>query len=51
MLKKADNPNRAYALISAAETYDRANATDEMVKAFAEDFDISNLKLCDSIVK
>ena len=51
VLKKADNPNRAYALISAAETYDRANATDEMVKAFAADFDISNLKLCDSIVK
>jgi hypothetical protein len=34
LMNKAGNPNRAYVLVSQAETYDRANATDEMVKAF-----------------
>ena len=46
LMNKAGNPNRAYVLVSQAETYDRANATDEMVKAFKSWMDISTLELC-----
>lgn len=46
LLKKAGNPNRAYLLVSKAETYDKANATDAMVKTLAAGMDASTLALC-----
>lgn len=46
LLKKAGNDNRAYLLASKAETYDKANATDKMVKALAAGMDASTLALC-----
>ena len=50
-MKKADNDGRAYALVSFAETYDKANATDKMVQKLSAKSDISKLKLCSSVVK
>lgn len=46
LLKKAGNDKRAYLLVSKAETYDKANATDAMVKALAAGMDASTLALC-----
>ena len=46
LLKKAGNDKRAYLLVSKAETYDKANATDAMVKALASTMDSSTLALC-----
>ena len=46
LLKKAGNDKRAYLLVSKAETYDKANATDAMVKALLSTMDSSTLALC-----
>ena len=51
LLKKAGAEKASYALISVAETYDKANATDAMVKQFSNDTDSTTVKLCDSVVK
>lgn len=46
LLKKAGNDKRAYLLVSKAETYDKANATDKMVQALTATMDSSTLALC-----
>ena len=50
-MKKAGSPNRAYAIISRAETYDKANATAKMVEALSDVADSSSIALCDSVIK
>lgn len=52
LLKKAGSPSRAYALVSRAETYDKANATSGMVAMLTNNSaDASTIKLCDSVIK
>ena len=51
LMKKAGSPNRAYAIISRAETYDKANATAKMVEALSNVADASTIALCDSVIK
>ena len=52
LLKKAGSLSRAYALVSRAETYDKANATSGMVAMLTNNSaDASTIKLCDSVIK
>ena len=50
-MHKAGSPKRAYAIISRAETYDKANATAKMVEALSDVADASSIALCDSVIK
>lgn len=50
-MHKAGSPKRAYAIISRAETYDKANATAKMVEALSDVADASTIALCDSVIK
>lgn len=50
-IKKATATDASYALISVAETYDKANATKAMVEKIDWNTDSTTIKLCDTVVK
>ena len=53
LIKKNSQPNQAFVLASVAETYDKANATDDMVKSLKADdaHDFNKIKPCKTVKK
>ncbi len=50
-VKKSGAEDGGYVLASVAETYDKANATAEMVKAITKGSDTTTIYLCDTMKK
>jgi len=50
-VKKAGAVDGGYVLASIAETYDKANATADMVRGFTRDSDTTEIYLCDTMKK
>ncbi len=51
LIKKNGQTDQAFVLASVAETYDKANATQDMVEALTAGQDLTTLKLCNSVHK
>ena len=51
LITKNSQPNQAFVLASVAETYDKANATQEMVEGLAADKDFNKIKPCKTVKK